>query len=108
VERTTHLEIGEINPMLRIMKFTQEEIPEAPLPCLFFEFFDDRRNDLPSLDRIVGNLGMVQMFSRETLGLQEVDQVLQSFLGELGETGFDLCEGWLEVSQCGVGCRKRE
>lgn len=108
MEPTTYLEVGEINPMLRIMKFAQEEIPEAPLPCLFFEFLDDRRNDLPSLDRIVGNLGVVQMFSRETLGFQEIDQVLQSFLGELGETGFDLCRGCLEIDQCGVGCMKRE
>jgi len=45
--RRTYFKVGQGDAMLRIMNLAQEEIPEAELPGLRFEFFDDRDDCLP-------------------------------------------------------------
>lgn len=76
--------------MLRVMQLAQEQVPQASRLGLAFQLFHDRRDDLPPLDGVVRDLRMVEVFGREALGLEEVDEVLKSLFGKAGEAGLDL------------------
>jgi hypothetical protein len=76
--------------MLRIVQLAQEQVPQASRLGLAFQLFHDRRDDLPPLDGIVRDLRMVEVFGRETLGLEKVDEILKGLFGKVGEPGLDL------------------
>lgn len=76
--------------MLGIVQLAQEKVPQASRLGLAFQLFHDRRDDLPPLDGVVRDLRMIEVFGRETLGLEKVDEVLESLFGKAGEARLDL------------------
>ena len=78
----THFQVGQIHSMLRVMQLAQEQVPQTPRLGLFLQLFHDRRDDLPSLDRVVRDLMMVQVFGGKTFSLEEIDKVGEFVLGE--------------------------
>lgn len=57
---------------LGVMCLGQEEIPQSETFSFRFELLHDRRNDLPSLLWIEGDLGMVDILCWDTLTIYKV------------------------------------
>ena len=86
----TNLEVSQVHSVLRVMQLAQEQVPQTPRLGLFLQLFHDGGNDLPSLNRVVGDLVVVQVFGGKTFSLEEIDEVGELVFGERREPGFDL------------------
>ena len=69
----TYLQVGQVDAVLRVVLFTQEQVPQAPCLCLLLEVLHDGDDSRPSfLERMFGDLGVVEVFGGKTFVLQRV------------------------------------
>lgn len=74
-EPRTYLQVGQVGTVLRVVLFTQEQVPQTTGFCLFLEVLHDGHDGRPSfLEGMFGDLGMIEVFGGKAFVLRGEDK----------------------------------